>query len=142
MFSFLKKRFGASFGMRIVVASMYGLVNITVILNHTCYSIKEDLYGCHLEDSNCHFSEGSCDVRHLEIEHNQSSSDSKVLSYRESCPACIYSLTSKLYKLNQSIPHALGEDVVRVRFIYHLYFIKQFEWLSSVPLRAPPIVTS
>lgn len=141
MFTFLKKRFGASCGMRVVIASMYGLVNFTVILNHTCYSIQ-DLHDCHLEDWNFHFTEGSCDVRYPEIELNQSSSNSKVLSYRESCPACIYSFTSKLYKLNQATPQVLVEDVVKVRFLYHSNFTKQFEWLSSAQLRAPPIVTS
>jgi len=142
MFAFLKKRSGASCGMRVVIALIYGLVNITVLLNHTCCSIKEDLHSCHLDDSNCHFAEDSCDVIHLKIDFNQRSSNGKVLSYRDSCPACLYLLISKLYKLNQAIPQVSGENVVIVRFIYHLNFTKQFEWLSSGPLRAPPIVTS
>jgi len=142
MFIFLKKQFGASYGMRVVIALLYGFVNFTLLLNHTCYSINEDLYSCHLEDSNYHFAEEKCTGTHLEIEFNQNDSNRKALSCRQSCSACLYSLTSKLYKFNRSVPQVLVEAFAKVRFKYHLNFTKQFEWLSSAPLRAPPAVIS
>ena len=142
MVTFLKKRFSAFYGMRVVIALLYVYVNFTVLQNHTCYSINEDLYGCHLEDSNYQFAKATCSGTHLEIKLNQNNYNSTVLSNVESCTACLYSLISQLFKLNQTTPQALGEYVVKVRFIYHLNFTKLFEWLSSASLRAPPIVTS
>jgi len=142
MFTVLKKRFSTSLCMRVIVALLYGLVNFTLLLNHTCYSTKEEQHGCHLENSSYLFGEESCAGTRIEIEFNQNSSNSNVLSYRQYCPACLYLLTSKLFRLNPAAPLILVEAVVRVRFIYHLNFTKQFEWLSSAPLRAPPIVIS
>jgi hypothetical protein len=139
MVIFLKKRFGASYRMRAVIALLYGLVNFAAPLNHTCYSMKEYPHGCNLEESNCHFSEESCAGTHLGIELNKNGSKNKVLSDRGRCPACLFSLISKLYKLNQATLQILGEDVVKVQFVYPLNFTKQFEWLSSAPLRAPPL---
>ena len=142
MFTFLKKWFSASLCMRVIVALLYGLVNFTLLLNHTCYSTKEELHSCHLENSSYHFGEESCARTRIEIELNQNSSNSKILSYRQYCPACLYSLTSKLFKLYSMAPMVSVEAVVKIRLIYHLNFTKQFEWLSSAPLRAPPIVIS
>ena len=142
MFTLLKKRFGASPGMRIIVALLYGLVNFTVLLNHTCYSNKEDLHGWRFKYSSCHFEEGRCAEARLKFELNQNNPNGKIFSDRQYCTACLYSLTSKLYKLNPPTPLVSVEAVVKVQFIYHLNFTKQFEWLSSAPLRAPPIVTS
>jgi len=142
MFTFLKKWFSASLCMRVIVVFLYGLVNFTLLLNHTCYSTKEELHSCHLENSSYHFGEESYARTRIEIELNQNSSNSIVLSYRQYCPACLYSLTSKLYKLNSTASMVSVEAVVKIRLIYHLNFTKQFEWLSSAPLRAPPIVMS
>ncbi len=142
MFTILKKWGSASLCMRVIVALLYGLVNFTLLLNHTCYSTKEKLHGCHLENSSYHFDEESCAGTRIEIELNQNSSNSNVLSYRQYCPACLYLLTSKLFKLNSTASMVPVEAVVKIRLIYHLNFTKQFEWLSSAPLRAPPIVIS
>ena len=143
MFTLLKKWFGASLCMRVIFALLYGLVNFIVLLNHTCYSAKENPYGCHLAHPSCQFTDGSCAGTRFNIELNHESSNSKVLSYRKYCSACLYLLTSKLFKLNQATPQVLVDTFVKVRFIYHLNFTKQFEWFSSAPLRAPPpIVTS
>lgn len=127
MFTFLKKRFGASCGIRVVIALLYGLVNFTVLLSHTCFPIKEHPHSCCLEDSICKSTEESCDGTCLEIELNQNGFNSTVLSHRENCPACLYSLVSESYKLNQATPQVLCEDIVKVRFVYHLNFTKQFE---------------
>ena len=142
MFTLLKKWFGASLCMRVFVALLYGLVNFTVLLNHTCYSTKKDPYGCRLAHLSCQFTDGSCAGIRLNIELNHKSSDSKVLSYRKHCSACLYLLSSKLFKLNQTTPQVLVDAFLKARFIFHLNFAKQFEWFSSAPLRAPPIVTS
>lgn len=142
MFTLLKKWFSASLCMRVIVALLYGLVTLTVPLNHTCYLAKEEPHGHHLEDSSCHFAEASRAGTRLTIALNQNSSDGKVLSRRQYCPACLYSLTSKLFKLNSAASLASVEAVVKIRFIHHLNFTKQFEWFSSAPLRAPPVVTS
>ncbi len=142
MFTLLKKWFNASLCMRVIVALLYGLVNFTVHLNHTCYSAKEEPYGCHSAHPSCQFTDGGCARTRLNIKLNHESSNSTVLSYSKYCLACIYSLTSKLFKLNSATSLVSVEAVVKVRFIYHLSFTKQFEWFSSAPLRAPPIVTS
>ena len=57
--------------MRVIITLLYGLVNFTVILNHTCYSIKEDPHVCNLEESSCSFTEVSCAGTHLGIELNK-----------------------------------------------------------------------
>lgn len=142
MFTLLKKWFSASLCMRVIVALLYGLVNFIAPLNHTCHSTKEYPHDCHLKNSNCHFAEESCARTRHKIALNQNSSDDKVFSYGQFCLACLYSLTSKLFKLNSATSLVSVEAVVKVRFIYHFNFTKQFEWLSSIPLRAPPIITS
>jgi hypothetical protein len=142
MFTLLKKWFGASLCMRVIVALLYGLITLTASLHHTCYSAKEEPHGCHSAHPSCQFTDGSCAGTLLNIELNHKSSNSKVLSYSKYCLACLYSLTSKLFKLNSATSLVSVEAVVKVRFICHLNFIKQFEWFSSAPLRAPPIVTS
>jgi len=138
MFILLEKWFSASLCMRVIVALLYGLVNSTVLLNHTCYLAKEDPYDCHLAHPSCQFTDGRCAGTRLNIELNHKSSNSKVLSYSKYCSACLYLLTSKLFKLNQAAPQVSVYVFVKVRFIYHLNFTKQFEWFSSAPLRAPP----
>jgi len=142
MFTLLKKWFSASLCMRVIVALLYGLVNFTVPLNHTCYSAKEDPYGCYLAHPSCQFTDGSCARTRHKIALNQNISDDKVFSYGQFCLACLYSLTSKLFKLNSATSLVSVDAFVKVRFIYHLNFTKQFEWFSSAPLRAPPIITS
>jgi hypothetical protein len=142
MITLLKKRFYASPYMRVIVALFYGLINFTVLLNHTCCSAKEEPYGCHIENSSCHFPEESCAGTRPKIALNQNSADGKVSSRRQYCSACLYSLTSKLFRLNSAVFMASVDAVVETRVILHLNFTKQLEWFSSAPLRAPPILTS
>jgi hypothetical protein len=142
MFTFLKNRFDDSCVLRIVIALLYGLINVTVLVNHTCYSVKENPHSCCLEDSIYQSADESRYGVGFEIELNQNGFSSTVLTHRKNCLACLYSLISKLYKLNQAIPQVFCEDAAKVRFINQLSFEKQFEWLSSAPLRAPPIFTS
>jgi len=142
MFTLLKKWFSASLCMRVIVALLYGLVTLTASLHHTCYSAKEDPHGWRLENSSCNFIEGCCGETPLKIGINQHNSNDKLLSCKQDCQACLYSLTSKPSKLCSAASLVSVETVVKVRFIYHSNFTKQFEWFSSAPLRAPPIVTS
>jgi hypothetical protein len=142
MLTLLNKPFRYSNEMRVVIALLYGFVTLTASLNHTCYSAKEDAHGHHLENSSCDLAEASRAGTRLTIALNQNSSDGKVLSRRQYCLACLYSLTSKFLKLNSAASLASVEGVVKIRFIHHPNFVRQFEWFSSAPLRAPPILTS
>ena len=72
----------------------------------------------------------------------QTSSDSKVLSSKQYCLACLYSLTSKPSKLSSAASLVSVEAVVSIRVVRRLNFAKQLEWLSSVSIRAPPTITS
>ena len=142
MFTLLKKRFGASLCMRVIFALLYGFVTLTASLHHTCYPAKEEPHSCRLEDPSCRSIEGCWGETPLKTGVDQHNSNDKLLSCKRYCQACLFSLTSKPSKLCSTASLVSIEAIVKNRVISCLYLAKQFDLISSAPLRAPPIITS
>ena len=142
MAAFLKKWVAATGGMRSILALLYVLTVFGIPLSHTCQLADKGLHHCHLECSSCllHSDE------HVEVQCvavcNQNDTTETAKSHDQCCLACLFSLTSKTFKLYSNTSLCSTQTVVRTQILPQLDFTKQFEWLSSISLRAPPGITS
>lgn len=136
-----KKWVAATGGMRSILAFLYILANLGISLDHTCQSGK-NVYHCHSERTN-HQLEDDCYVAVQYITtFNQNSLSDKTETHNLYCPACLYSLTSKTFRLCSNVSLCSTQTVTRTQVLPQLSFIKQLEWFCSAPLRAPPSITS
>ena len=142
MSSILKKWIMLSGRIWVILALLYGLVAIGIPLNHTCQLADKDIHHRHSEcSSHMLHSDSYVEVHHTAA-FNQNSLSDKTDSHDLYCPACLYSLTSKVSKLCSNDSLCSIQTVVRTQVLPQLSFTKQLEWLCSAPLRAPPSITS
>lgn len=135
-----KKWVYATMGMRLVLAFLYSFVSLTISLNHTCNLACHNTLEYHQECTN---HQHDCDnMAGIRLVFNEANSSSKIHSDNTYCSACLYSLLAKSSRLSPKASLVIIETPSRIKILPQLYFTKQFEWLSSVSLRAPPVITS
>jgi len=126
---------------QVMMTVVYLFVTFTIPLNHTC--------GLHETCSKYHFDNPDhycgidihTDVQ-PEVDLKQDNCKAEILSHSNPCIACLYSITSKSTQVNTG--RALINIKVPISFqtLPTLGIVRQSEWLSSVSLRAPPIINS
>jgi len=135
-----KKWVAANKGTRIILAFLYTYISLTISLNHTCHLACHKTSEYHHEYTNlCHGlscdSEGKtvlCEIGPASI----------ICPDSQYCPACLYSLLAKSSRLSPKVLPITIEAPSIIQVLAQFNFIKQFEYLSSVSLRAPPSITS
>ena len=127
-------------GMRVVLAFLYLFATFGVPLSHTCQLADKDIHHRYSECTN-HRHEG-CNLTGLRLAYSQSDCDNTNQPHSTYCSACLYSLTSKAFRLCSNASLCSTHTVVRTQVLPQLSFIKQLEWFCSAPLRAPPSITS
>lgn len=139
---FLKRRFRATRMVHIALGVIYLFVTFTVPLYHTCGLDGPGSQSSNCDDS-CHYScckVSSCNQPNIsseQIDHKASG-----LSNHGLCMACVYSVTSNATQVNAAVA-VLGSEVLSsAQSLPSLGFIKRSEWLSSISLRAPPLIPS
>ena len=137
-----KKWFTNPGGMRVVLALLYGLATFGIPLGHTCQLADKDIHLRHLECSSHLLGNNSYAEVHHTATFNQNSLSDKTDFHDLYCPVCLYSLTSKAFKLCSKASLYSTQTVVRTQVLPQLNFIKQLEWFCSAPLRAPPSIAS
>ena len=137
-----KKWFTNRGGMRVVLVLLYLLATFGIPLSHTCKLAYKDVHNCHLERASHQLHSDSFVEVHHTVIFNQNSFSGKTDAHDLYCPACLYSLTSKTFKLCSNTSLCSTQTVVKTQVLPQLSFIKQLEWFCSAPLRAPPSITS
>jgi len=137
-----KKRLINQGKMRVVIASLYLLATFSIPLSHTCSSADDDIHHQHLECSEHTLQDGSYRHVHHTDAFSQNSLFEKADSHGLYCSACLYSLTSKTFKLYSKISLCSAQTIARTQVLPQFSFIKQLEWFCSAPLRAPPSMIS
>jgi len=140
MAGILKRWLKAFVGMRVVLALLYLLTTFGLPLNHTCQLAAKDIHHRYLELTN----QRHCGNNFVERkpESGQYDCDKADQPYGTYCCACLYSITSKTFKLRSNVPLLSAEVVAETQKLPKPNPLKQVEWLCSISLRAPPITTS
>ena len=127
---------------RVFLAFLYLFVTFGIPLGHTCQPADKDIHYCHLECSDdVLYSDSYGEVNHT-AGFDQNSYSYKTDSYELNCSACLFLLTTKVFKLHQNTSLCSTQTVIRTQISKHSNFAKHFEWFCSAPLRAPPINTT
>jgi len=127
-------------GMRVVLALLYLLATFGIPLSHTCKPADKDLHNCHTERASHQLQSDSYVEVHHTATFNQNGLSDKTDSHELYCPACLYSLTSKVFVCS-NVSLCSTQNVVRTQVLPQLSFTKQL-WFYSAPLRAPPSIAS
>ena len=137
-----KKLFTNRTRKQVFLTFLYLFVIFGIPLSHTCQSADKDIHHCRLESSSDLLNSDS----YLEENHTagfeQSSSSYKTDSHDLNCSACLFLLTAKVFELYPNISLYSTQTIAITQVLSQLNFIKQFKWLCSAPLRAPPIIAS
>ena len=142
MSNILKKLFTNHKRSRVFLAFLYLFATFGILANHTCQSSDNDINQCYLEcSSDLLHSDNSVKVQHTG-DFNQNSLSYKIDSHELNCSACIFLLTTKVFKLYPKTSLCSTLTVIRTQISRHSSFAKQLEWFCSASLRAPPIITS
>ena len=142
MANIMKKGATATWGMRLIVALLYGLATFGIRLSHTCQFADKYIHHRHFECLSHQLGNDSyVEVHHTAV-FNQNRLSDKTDSHDLRCPVCLYSLTSKAFKLCSNTSSYSTQTAVRTHILPQLIFIKQLEWFCSAPLRAPPHIAS
>ena len=137
-----KKWFTNPGGMRMVLALLYLFATFGIPLSHTCKPADKDLHNYHTERASHQLQSDSFVELHHTAIFNQNGLSDKTDSHELYCPACLYSRTSKVFKVCSNVSLYSIQTVARIQVLPQLSFTKQFEWFCSAPLRAPPSITS
>jgi hypothetical protein len=124
---------------RITIAAIYIFTTFTFPVTHICDLRAADSQARHFANS-CH-----CDSIEPHIY-----TQARVLSERNSqqgenshcealCAACIYSLISRSSVINSATKQISYDIPAHLQSLPDSNIVKQFEWTSSILLRAPPI---
>lgn len=139
---FLKRLFRASRASHSVVGLIYLFVTLTVPLYHTCGLAGQCCKSCNCDDS---YYYSRCKISSC----NQPNIFSKKINHKASglpnpslCMACMYSVTSNATQVNTTVAFLRNEVPTFTQSLPSLSIIKQSEWLSSISLRAPPLMPS
>ena len=142
MFNIWVKWVAASGGTKLILAFLYAFASLNFSLNHTCRPSSKDVYCCQSESaSHQSQTDGHAVVQSITV-FSQSTSSTENKSNDLYCLACLYSLTSKAFKLCSNTSICLAQVIFLTQFISQLSFKKQLECLTSVSLRAPPMTFS
>ena len=137
-----KKWFTNPRGMLVALAFLYLFASFGIPPSHTCQRVDKDIHHRHLEcSSHLLHSDSFVEVHHT-VAYNQNSLSAKTDPHELYCPACLYSLTSKIFKLCSNTSLYSIQTVVKTQALRQLSFTKQLEWFCSAPLRAPPSIAS
>ena len=137
-----KKLFTNHKRSRIFLAFLYMFVTFGIPLGHTCQPADIDIHYCHLECSDdVLYSDSYGEVNHT-AGFDQNSYSYKTDSHELNCSACLFLLTTKVFKLYPKTSLCSTLTVIRTQISRHSSFAKQLEWFCSASLRAPPIITS
>ena len=137
-----EKWVAATGGMRSILALLYALTVFGIPLSHTCKLSYRDVHDRHSEcSSHLLYNDSNVEVHHTAT-FNQNSLSDKTDSHELYCPACLFSLTSKAFKLYSNTSLCSIQTVVRTQVLPQLSFTKQLKWFCSAPIRAPPSITS
>ena len=137
-----KRRLVNSRGTGIILVFLYVFSTLGIQLSHTCQPFDGDTDHRHSECSG-HLLQGDSDVEaHHTTIFNQNNLSEKADPHGLCCPACLYSLTSKTFKLYSNTSLCSTQTVIRTQALPQLSFTKQLECLYSALLRAPPSITS
>jgi len=127
--------------LRGVCVFAYLFVYFVIPFNHTCYNEYNHFSNC--TSGHCHFSSYSNNTEQNPVDFSSPSDKaSNVLTENYFCYACFYSTTAK------STNFAAYACIVTFEFLpffsdcYEAVFVKQIDWLSSCPSRAPPYFIS
>jgi hypothetical protein len=128
-------------GIRIILALLYGLATFGIPLSHTCQLADKDIH--HHSECTSHLlhSDSNVEVHHTAI-FNQNSLSEKADSHDMYCPACLYLLNYKSFKPGLMVSLISIEITAKLHILSQINFTKQFVLLSSIALRAPPIIPS
>ena len=137
----LKRWIKAPQWMWVITVLLYGHVTLFISLNHTCCPAGEYACNHHLKCIVHHLSK-DCTELHSACAYNQNSFNNKSKSHNQYCSACVYSFTSKSIKSSSPVPSISIETTAKPHVLSQVNFTKQFVLLSSIALRAPPIITS
>jgi len=130
----------ASQGMRLILVFLYAFISLTISLNHTCYLACNKTLGCHQECTN--HSHGLSNNAESKTVLCEIGSAGIICPDSQYCAACLYSLLAKSSRLSPKVLPVTIEAPSIIQVLPQFNFIKQFEYLSSVSLRAPPNITS
>jgi hypothetical protein len=127
----LKKQFSTYRIVQAVTAFVYLFVTLAVPLIHTCGPCETSSRCCRIEINT--------DAQ-LEISPKKDGHKAKTLSHSDICTACLYSITSKFTQAKVKTT-LINITTVRPSPIpFTAGVAKQSEWLTSVSLRAPPVI--
>ena len=134
-----KKTLTNSGGMRVILVLLYGLATFGIPLSHTCQIVGGDIR----QQSEC-ADHGHEDGKLSEsgLAFSQSNCDNENQPHSTYCSACLFSLTSKTFKLYLNTSLRPTQTVVRTQVLPKLSFVIQLELFCSAPLRAPPSIAS
>ncbi len=127
---------------RIAVAIIYLFITFTISLTHTCNLYKADPRACHSNSAYHCWSFESHTCTQLKIALFQNSFKTKVLTHHGPCMACLYSITSRTVQVIPGPSLVNTKLLTSVRALHDSLVTKQFEWTSSIVLRAPPVSIS
>lgn len=140
MIAIWKKCISASRGTRVTLAFLYVSISLTIPLDHTCnlYNHKES--DCHADSVNhCHVISCSSEIK---TALGEIISEKTLQNNSGYCVACFYSLMAKSHGSSLEVLPIKIDAPWLMEILPQLDFIKQSEYLSSVSLRAPPIIIS
>ena len=128
--------------MPIAIAVVYLVVTFITPLNHTCgLGEIQSKHSCFTNsDHNCS-GEFNTNLR-FDIAAKQNQRGSKTLSHQDLCIACLYSTIFKYTQVNTKTTFIAIEVSSPFQISPLSRIAKRREWLFSVSLRAPPIITS
>jgi len=137
MVKILKKDTAVSLFVRVVIVLAYGLAGIVASLNHSC-----GIAG----NSRCRVCSGYSEVEGRKLSrqtpYNQNNSDTNDHSDNPCCAGCMHLVISKSVESpSPSFPVSI-DSAVSLYVRPQNYFAQKLVWVSSAPLRAPPILTS
>lgn len=138
MDTFLKKRVRTDV-ISVAAAFIYLFTTFTTPLTHTCNSTRMPTKHSHLHNGYC------CEPHTgplLEVGLNQDDCTARTLVCNNPCTACLYSITSKFTQVNGGKALISTKVFTPFRPLPASPVIKQPNWLSSISLRAPPLLPS
>ena len=135
-----KKWITAPRGIRIILAFLYLFVTFGVPLSHICQFADKDIHHPYSECTSHRHEDDN--LTELRLAYSQSNCENKSQLHSTYCSACLYSLTSKTFKLCSKVSLCSMGTAVDIQILPQLNFTQQFEWLSSISLRAPPCIAS
>lgn len=127
---------------RILIAITYLSVTFTTPLVHTCNLHKAYPQGCY-SNGTFHCCSLETAVRtHPEFNLKQSSYNIESGCHNSLCSACVYSMNCRSTEISPATTPIIIAIPAFVQSLPDSKVARQFEWTSSIMLRAPPVSIS